>query len=135
LTVLVDTNVILDIVTNDGEWKPWSLAQLNRLSVSDKLAINDVVFAELAPGFEKFEELDRLVDEMELVIRPIPREALYLAGRVHQRYRKNSGNKDGVLPDFFIGAQAAVEGLALVSRDARRFRTYFPSVPLIAPDA
>ena len=135
MTVLVDTNVILDIVTNDGEWKPWSLAQLNRLSVSDKLAINDVVFAELAPGFEKFEELDRLVDEMELVIRPIPREALYLAGRVHQRYRKNSGNKDGVLPDFFIGAQAAVEGLALVSRDTRRFRTYFPSVPLIAPDA
>ena len=133
MTVLVDSNVILDIVTNDPMWKPWSLGQLNALAINGDLAINDVVFAELAPGFDRFEELDRLVDEMDLILRPIPRAALYLAGRVHRRYRQQSGTKEGVLPDFFIGAQAAVEDIALLTRDTRRYRTYFPTVELITP--
>ena len=130
---MVDTNVILDVLTNDTDWKAWSLNQMNRLAIEHELAINDVVFAELAPGFEKFEELDSLVVEMGFSIRQIPRAALYLAGRVHQLYRRRSGAKEGVLPDFFIGAQAAVEGLALLTRDTRRFHAYFPTLELITP--
>lgn len=133
MTVLVDTNVILDVVTNDPIWKPWSLERLNRLAIGDQLAINDVIFAELAPGFDRFEDVDVLVDDMGLELRPVPRAALFLAGKVHQRYRQRPGAKEGVLPDFFIGAQASVEGLALLTRDTRRFRTYFPSLELIVP--
>lgn len=137
MTVLVDTNVILDILTNDPVWKQWSLDQMNRLSINDRLVINDVIFSELAPGFQKFEEVDGVVDEMGLDLRPIPRAALFLAGKVHQRYRQRArvdqDAKTSVLPDFFIGAQAAVEGLALLTRDTRRFRTYFPKLELITP--
>ena len=133
MTVLVDTNVVLDIVTNDQVWKPWSLDKLNRLAITDKLAINDVIFAELAPGFSKFEDVDDLVDDMGLEFRPLPRGALFLAGKVHQQYRQKPGAKEGVLPDFFIGAQAAIEGLTLLTRDTRRFRSYFPSLELITP--
>jgi predicted nucleic acid-binding protein len=133
LTVLVDTNVILDVLTNNREWKPWALAQMNALAVNERLAINDVIFAELAPGFERFEELDAVVAEMAFEIRPIPKAALFLAGKVHQRYRRRSGAKEGVLPDFFIGAQAAVENLQLLTRDVRRIVGYFPTVELITP--
>ena len=133
MTVLVDTNVILDIVTNDPAWKPWSLAQVNGLAINSQLVINDVIFAELAPGFERFEEVDELVSDMGLVWRPFTRAALFLASKVHQRYRQQSGTKEGVLPDFFIGAQAAVEDLRLLTRDTRRYRTYFPTVELITP--
>ena len=133
MTVLVDTNVILDIVTDDPAWKPWSLDQLNRLAITDRLAINDVIFAELAPGFDTFEDVDRLIDEMGLEFRPIPRAALFLVGKVHQRYRQRAGLREGVLLDFFIGAQAAAEGLTLLTRDTRRFETYFPTVELITP--
>jgi predicted nucleic acid-binding protein len=133
LTVLVDTNVILDIVTNDPVWKPWSLGQLNGLAINNQLAINDVIFAELAPGFDRFEQVDALVDDMGLVARPLTRAALFLAGKVHQRHRQRAGAKVGVLPDFFIGAQAATEDLKLLTRDARRYRAYFPTVELITP--
>lgn len=133
MTVLVDSNVILDVVTDDPVWKDWSLGQLNRLAIVEVLAINDVVFAELSPGFDNFEAVSQLVDDMGLTLLPFTREALYLAGHVHQRYRRAHGNKEGVLPDFFIGAQAAVYGLSLVTRDVRRFRTYFPTVELITP--
>lgn len=129
----MDSNVILDVVTDDPVWKEWSLRQLNRLSSVEALAINDVVFAEVSPGFDRFEDVDRLVDEMGLVVLPFSREALYLAGHAHHRYRRADGIKEGVLPDFFIGAQAAVGGLPLLTRDIRRFRTYFPTVELITP--
>jgi predicted nucleic acid-binding protein len=91
------------------------------------------VFAELAPGFNEFEDVTTLIEEMALVLRPIPLAALFLAGKVHQRYKARDGKREGVLPDFFIGAQAAVEGLRLLTRDTRRFRTYFPTVDLITP--
>ncbi len=133
MTILVDTNVLLDIVTNDPRWKDWSLARMNDLALSDDLAINDIVFAELAPGFEKVEEVTAVVNEMGLVLRPIPLAALFLASKVQQRYKRLDGARDGVLPDFFIGAQAAVEGLSLLTRDARRVRSYFPTVGLISP--
>ena len=131
--VLIDTNVLLDVLTDDAEWYGWSVANMNRLAIAGGLAINDVIFAELAPGFEKFEEVSALIEDMRLEVRPIPREALFLAGKVHQAYRRSTGPKMGVLPDFFIGAQAAVEGLALLTRDTRRFHTYFPTVELISP--
>ena len=133
MTVLVDTNVILDIVTDDPVFKPWSLGQMNRLAVAEDLAINDIIFAELAPGFDDFEKLTDAVDSMGLDLRPIPRAALYLAGRVHQDYRSRGGKRESVLPDFFIAAQAAVEGLPLLTRDTRRFHTYFPTLELISP--
>jgi predicted nucleic acid-binding protein len=133
LTVLVDTNVILDVVTDDPVWATWSLGKLNGLSAIGDLAINDVIFAELAPGFDRFEELDELVEAMGLVVLPFSRDDLYLAGRAHHRYRQNDGTKQGVLPDFFIGAQAAVSELPLLTRDVRRFRTYFPTLELITP--
>jgi predicted nucleic acid-binding protein len=133
LGVLIDTNVLLDIVTDDAEWYGWSVTNMNRLALAGGLAINDVIFAELAPSFEKFEEVSALIEDLRLQMRPIPREARFLAGKVHQSYRRSTGPKVGVLPDFFIGAQAAVEGLALLTRDTRRFRTYFPTVELITP--
>jgi hypothetical protein len=133
LIVLVDTNVLLDIFTNDPAWGQWSLAQMNDLSLRFDLAINDIVYAELCAGFETFEEADRQVDAMALQVRAMPRAALFLAQRAFGRYRTAGGTRTGVLPDFFIGAQAAVESLPLLTRDARRYRTYFPDIKLIAP--
>jgi predicted nucleic acid-binding protein len=133
LTVLADTNVILDVLTNDPAWYDWSVAQLNGLALNSAIAINDVVYAELAPGFQTFEELESAVSKMELALRPMPRAALFLASRVFSKYREAGGRKTGVLPDFFIGAQASIERLPLVTRDPRRYRTYFPQIELIAP--
>lgn len=133
MIVLVDANVVLDVVTDDPTWYDWSVGQLNRLALNNRLAINDVVFAELANSFERFEEVDATIEGMALQVRPMPHAALFLAGKVHQRYRKAGGTRTGVLPDFFLGAQAAVEQLPVVTRDARRFRSYFPSLELITP--
>jgi predicted nucleic acid-binding protein len=131
--VLADTNIILDVLTDDPVWYTWSVTQLNSLALSSTIAINDVIYAELAPGFLTFEELEATVGRMMLELRPMPRAALFLASRAFDRYRDAGGQKTGVLPDFFIGAQASIEGLPLVTRDASRYRTYFPQVELIAP--
>jgi predicted nucleic acid-binding protein len=131
--VLADTNVILDVLTDDPVWYSWSVTQLNNLALSATIAINDVIYAELAPGFLTFEELEAAVGRMTLELRPMPRAALFLASRAFDRYRNSAGQKTGVLPDFFIGAQASIERLPLVTRDTSRYRTYFPQVELIAP--
>lgn len=133
MTVIVDTNVLLDVVTDDPVWYDWSSRQLEGLSLSGNLAINDVIFAELCPGFDSFEEVDGLIAEMGLAIRPIPRAALFLAAKVHEAYRSRGGKWLGVLPDFFVGAHAAVEGMPVLTRDTQRFRTYFPTLELITP--
>ena len=133
MTVLVDANVVLDVITDDPQWCAWSLGQMNAFGLREDLAINDVVFAELGNGFASFETLEEAVADMRLLVRPMPREALFLASKVHARYRRAGGSRTGVLPDFFIGAQAAVERLTLLTRDPRRYRTYFPTVELIAP--
>ena len=130
---LVDTNVILDVVTNDPVWANWSIRQLERAAMRGPLAINDVVYAELSIRYPTIEELDALVDEMGLAIQAMPRAALFLAGQAFRRYRAAGGQRSGVLPNFFIGAHAAVERLPLLTRDARRYRAYFPTVELIAP--
>ena len=123
---LVDTNVLLDLVTDDPKWSDWSIAQLEAASIEGPLLINDVIYAELAVRYERIETLEAFVEEAGLDMRPIPKPALFLAGKVFTQYRKAGGTRTGVLPDFFIGAHAAVQQLPLLTRDVGRYRSYFP---------
>jgi predicted nucleic acid-binding protein len=131
--LLVDTNVILDVISNDPQWAAWSQAQLDAASLKSTLVINPVIYAELSIAYERIEELESLVERAGFRLDPVPREALFLAGRVFLQYRKRRGTKTGVLPDFFIGAHAAVAGMPLLTRDTNRYATYFPSLRLITP--
>jgi predicted nucleic acid-binding protein len=131
---LVDTNVLLDLAQADGVWTAWSRETLRTRALAGPLLINDVVYAELSIAFERIEELDSFVATLRLQRERTPDPALFLAARAHLMYRRSGGTRTGVLPDFFIGAHAAVAGLPLVTRDPRRYRTYFPSLALIAPD-
>ena len=130
---LVDTNILLDLVTNDADWADWSQRQLEAAAVRGPVLINDVVYAEFSVGFLRLEEVEALLSAAQIEVAAMPREALFLAGTVFQRYRAGGGTRSGVLPDFFIGAHAAVAKLPLLTRDVRRYRTYFPTVQLIAP--
>lgn len=129
----VDTNVLLDLVTNDPAFSAWSLGQLEAASLRGPMVVNDVVYAELSVRYASKERLDAFIAEAELRHEPVPREALFLAGKVFRQYRKAGGQRAGVLPDFFIGAHAAVQGIPLLTRDVGRYRTYFPTVDLIEP--
>ena len=129
---LVDTNVILDLVTNDPDWSGWSIAQLEEAALKGPLCINDVVYAELSVRYAGSREA--MLDAAAIEVARTPRDALFLAGKVFVQYRKSGGARTGVLPDFFIGAHAAVSGLPLLTRDGGRYRTYFPSMALIAPE-
>lgn len=131
--VLLDTNVLVDVLQDDPQWAEWSIGQLRAQSRVHELAINPVVYAELSLSFTTFEALDRVVARMQLAMRELPRPALFLAGKAFVQYRRRGGRKAQVLPDFFIGAHAAVMGWPLLTRDAGRFRTYFPSLDVIAP--
>jgi predicted nucleic acid-binding protein len=131
--IFVDSNILLDILTDDPVWKSWSLAELEKAAASDALAINDVVYAELSVRYENIEDVDADIGQMSLAVASIPRPALFLAGKTFKAYRASGGSRTGVLPDFFIGAHAAVAGADLLTRDPRRYKTYFPSVRLIAP--
>ncbi len=130
---LVDTNVLLDVVTDDPVWADWSIAQLEAASLTGPLLINDTIYAELSIRYERIEQLDRFVSNARLEIAAMARAALFLAGKAFVQYRRASGVKTGVLPDFFIGAHAAVSQFPLLTRDVGRYRTYFPSLTLIAP--
>ncbi len=130
--IIVDTNVILDVVQNDSVWGDWSQQQLERCSLRQPLCINAVIYAELSIAFSRIEELAAVLRDAQLAVTEIPHEALFLAGKVFLRYRRAKGAKSGVLPDFFVGAHAAVNGLAILTRDVGRYRTYFPSVELIS---
>jgi predicted nucleic acid-binding protein len=131
--LLVDTNVLVDVLQNDPQWADWSIAQLRAQAQLHALVINPVIYAELSLSFSTFEALDRVVATMELAMHEVPRPALFLAGKAYLQYRRRGGAKAQVLPDFFIGAHAAVEGWPLLTRDASRFRTYFPRLEVIAP--
>lgn len=131
--LLVDTNVLLDVLQDDPQWADWSITQLRAQSKIHELAINPVVYAEVSLSFASIEALDAVVDRMELTLSEIPRPALFLAGKAFAQYRKRGGSKAPVLPDFFIGAHAAVQGWPLLTRDASRFRTYFPGLEVLAP--
>lgn len=130
---LVDTNVLLDVATDDPVWAEWSIQQLDAAALRGKLLINDIVYAKLSVRFARIEDLEDMVAEAELVVALMPRPALFLAAKVFQRYRAAGGTRTGVLPDFFIGAHAAVARLPLLTRDVSRFQTYYPAVRLIAP--
>jgi hypothetical protein len=131
--ILVDTNVLLDVLQDDPNWAAWSQAQLESAALTDRLAINAVIYSELSMAFERIEELEQVVVEAKLAVDPIPRVALFLAGNVFLEYRRRKGSKQGVLPDFYIGAHAAVARCAILTRDVGRYRGYFPTVPLVTP--
>lgn len=131
--ILVDTNVVLDLVTDDPVWKPWSLTNFESAAASDRLAINDVVYAEISVRFLRMEDVEAVLERTSLSVEPMPRAALFLAGKAFKAYRTSGGTRLGVLPDFFIGAHAAATDAALITRDPRRYRTYFPGLRLIAP--
>ena len=132
--ILVDTNVLLDLVTDDPLWAEWSQQQLELASANDDIVINDIVYAELSVGYARMEELDAMISNAGLVIAAIPRAALFLAGKAFQRYRAAGGGKTGVLPDFFIGAHAVIADAVLITRDAARYHSYFPGITMIAPN-
>jgi predicted nucleic acid-binding protein len=130
--VLVDSNVLLDIFTQDEEWLDWSASTLERAGAHGRLVVNPIVYAEISVRMDSMEDLD---DELEdfVLRRPLPWDAAFLAGKCFERYRRSGGTRTAPLPDFFIGAHAAVEGLTLLTRDPRRFRSYFPKLKIIAP--
>jgi len=131
--VLVDTNVLLDVLQNDAKWASWSQKQLDEAAATESLAINPIIYSELSMAFARIEELDTVIEEASLNIEAIPKEALFLAGKVFLTYRKSQGTKLNVLPDFFIGAHAAVMQWPILTRDVGRYRTHFPTVELLAP--
>ncbi len=133
--MLVDTNVLLDVLEDDPDWVDWSLHQLRAQSQIHGLAINPIIYAELSLAFTHFEALDAALDGMGLAVLDVPRPALFLAGKAFAQYRRRGGTKSNVLSDFFIGAHAAVAGVPILTRDTARYRTYFPSVHLIAPQS
>ena len=132
--VLVDTCVIADLANPQGEWFEWSASTLEQLDQSHRLIINPVIYAECSVGYQTIDEVERLFSGLMMEIVELSRESLFLAGKAFLQYRRNKGKKADVLPDFFIGAHAVVENFALVTRDVRRFSTYFPSLDLVTPD-
>jgi predicted nucleic acid-binding protein len=131
---LVDTNILLDVFTEDPRWLDWSLARLEEASFRGPLVINDVIYAETSTRYAAIEDFEAALPGIGITVVALPRKALFLAGKAFVQYRGAGGVRTGVLADFFIGAHAATERLPLLTRDARRYRTYFPTVNLIAPD-
>ena len=132
--ILIDTNVLADLVTDDPPWAEWSQRQLDIAAIQDELAINDIVYAELSVRYARIEELDAMIRGARLVNATMPHPALFLAGKAFQRYCSAGGTRTRVLPDFFLGAHAVVSDCVLITRDAARYRTYFPGITLIAPN-
>ena len=132
--ILVDSNVLLDVMTEDPRWLAWSAAAIELAADSFRLVINPVIYAEVSIRYSHIEDLERALSRAMFDREPIPYEAPFLAGKSFLAYRRHGGTKRSPLPDFFIGAHAAVAGYQLLTRDAARYRTYFPKLPLIAPD-
>jgi predicted nucleic acid-binding protein len=131
--ILVDTNVLLDVVLDDRRWSAWSLKALEAAQARDTLAVNAVIYSELSIAFARIEELEQVLTEAGLAVEPVPREALFLAVKAFMTYRKRQGVKTNVLPDFFIGAHAAVTDSPILTRDVGRYQAYFPTVTLVTP--
>ncbi|HEX5641596.1 MAG TPA: type II toxin-antitoxin system VapC family toxin [Thermoleophilia bacterium] len=135
MRVLVDSNVLLDVFEPDADWYEWSAESIVRCATHGRLVINHVVFAEISVSFASIETLDGKLPRGLYERAPLPWEAAFLAGKAFLEYRRAGGTRRSPLPDFYIGAHAAVTGMTLLTRDASRYRTYFPTVELIAPDA
>lgn len=132
--ILVDSNILIDVYTNDARWAQWSIDQIVSLSRSEILAINHIVVAEVSPRLGSLAAFNAMLGEFSLSVEPINDEAAFEAGVAFQRHRKNGSETKSVLPDFFIGGHANVVGASILTRDPRFYRTYFPSVPIITPD-
>jgi predicted nucleic acid-binding protein len=130
---LVDSNILLDVFGRTSGWWEWSLKQLELAALDGPLLINDVIYAETSIRFDNFNEFDLALEAAGVTIMPMSRKTLFLAGKAFTQYRVAGGPRTGVLPDLFIGAHAQAEQIPLLTRDVRRYRTYFPSVVLIAP--
>jgi len=131
--ILVDSDIILDVFLDDPNWADWSESKLAKFSSITKLFINPVVYSEVSIGFKRIEELEFALDQTGFQMLEIPKEALFLAGKAFLKFRKSRGKKRSPLPDFYIGAQAAILKMDLITRDPSRYRTYFPTVQLISP--
>jgi hypothetical protein len=131
---LVDSNVLLDVLTDGQLWGDWSQTQLEQASANGPLLVNDVIYAEVAARYPSVDVVDSVLRDLGVDLVPMSRSALFVAGKAYLRYRAAGGERTGVLSDFFIGAHAAVEKLPLLTRDVRRYRSYFPTVNLIAPE-
>jgi predicted nucleic acid-binding protein len=131
-SILVDTNVWLDIINDDPIWYAWSAEQLDR--IAHRAAINVVIFSELSVRYERMEDFENAIAMFAIERLAIPFEAGFLAAKAFQQYRKRAGTRAGTLPDFFIGAHAAVASLPILTRDAKRYARYFPNVSLITPN-
>jgi len=131
--VLVDSNVLLDVLIGNSRWGSWSRIALQQAGDSSALVINPVIYAEISVDFDSIDELDDAVPPENLRREPLPFAAAFLAGKAFRAYRKRGGVRRSPMPDFYIGAHAAVRGYRLLTRDAARYRTYFPTVALIAP--
>jgi predicted nucleic acid-binding protein len=132
-TTLVDSNVLLDIATNDAAWFDWSSQALESAANESPLAINAIIYAEVSIGFQRIEDLESAIPSSLFRRDALPFEAAFLAGKAFLQYRRRGGGRATPLPDFYIGAHAAVVGFRLLTRDPKRYQTYFPSVELIAP--
>jgi predicted nucleic acid-binding protein len=133
MTVLVDSNVLLDLMTGDARWLSWSQRALEEAANRSRLVINAIVYGEVSVRFSRIEELEAALPRDLIGREPIPYEAAFLAAKAFAGYRRRGGTRTSTLPDFFIGAHAAVAGYELLTRDGARFRTYFPKLSLIAP--
>jgi predicted nucleic acid-binding protein len=132
--VLIDANVLLDVMTEDRRWLAWSAEAIERAADHHRLVINPIVYAEVSIRYSRIEDLDAALPKAMFEREAIPYEAAFLAGKSFSTYRRRGGTKQLPLPDFFIGAHAAVAGYLLLTRDAARYRTYFPKLSLVAPD-
>jgi predicted nucleic acid-binding protein len=131
--VLIDSNILLDVWQNDPLWSPRSIVATQQLALSNELTINAVVFAEISVRFPSHTDVEQALASLAVTMLTIPNEAAFVAAKAFERYRKQGGTKTNVLPDFFIGAHAAVLGCPLLTRDTGRYATYFPTISLIAP--
>lgn len=131
--ILVDSNVILDVATEDPVWGERSARAMARHAENTQLVINPLIFAEVSVGYEKVEDLEAALPQDVFRRESLPWEAAFLAGKCFLAYRRRGGNKTSTLPDFFIGAHAALAGYRLLTRDARRYRTYFPGLDILVP--
>jgi predicted nucleic acid-binding protein len=132
--VLVDSCVLIDIIDGDPRWAEWSVAQLAPVVLQQRAIINPIIYAELAAAFTTIEALEQALSPLGLKREQLPWEAAFLAGQAHKQYRKRGGAKRSPLPDFYIGAHAAIAGHTLLTRDAERYRAYYPRLSVIAPE-
>jgi predicted nucleic acid-binding protein len=134
-TFLADSSVLLDIITSDPTWYDWSFTQISTALLEGKLQINPIIYAEIAGEFESSTTLDEWLTPQFIGKVQLPFEAAFRAHKAFMEYRQRGGRKTSRLPDFFIGAQAEIEGLTVITRDESRFRSYFPNVKLISPES